>query len=135
MINNKGVELLSRMMEREVLGENLSNVEQDRLRYAIAVLLSAMLEGNNDRVEERMLSVINLKQTLKLANNLFLSILILFAMLVSVILTIAASKWRMTKTLGGIMFLLYFVFVVQDILRNFLGCSSTEPGFCDEMRG
>eukprot|EP00966_Prymnesium_polylepis_P208580 4832491-Prymnesium_polylepis.1 len=30
-----------------------------------------MLEGNDDNVEERMLSVVNLKQTLKLANNLY----------------------------------------------------------------
>ena len=71
--SQQGVELLSRMMEKDVLGDELSNVEQDRLRYSIAVLLSAMLEGNDGRVEERMLSVINLKQTLKLANNLYLS--------------------------------------------------------------
>jgi len=71
LINNKGVELLSRMMEKEVLGEDLSSWEQDTLRNKIAVLLSAMLEGNDDNVEERMLSVVNLKQTLKLANNLY----------------------------------------------------------------
>ena len=53
--SQQGVELLSRMMEKDVLGDELSNVEQDRLRYSIAVLLSAMLEGNDGRVEERML--------------------------------------------------------------------------------
>jgi len=73
LINNKAVELLSRLIEKDVLGDGLSNVEQDRIRYSIAVLLSAMLEGNDDRVEERMLAVINLKQTLKIANNLYLA--------------------------------------------------------------
>ena len=42
--------------------------------------------------------------------------LILFAMLVAVIVTIAANGWMMTRTLGGIMFFLYFLFVLQDLL-------------------
>lgn len=52
------------------------------------------------------------------ADTLFLSILILFLMLVAVILTIKLNKWRMTKGLGATMFCLYGVFVVQDLLRS-----------------
>jgi sodium/potassium/calcium exchanger 2 len=51
------------------------------------------------------------------ADTLFLSILILLAMLVAVISIIYCSSWKMTKTLGGAMFVLYFVFVAQDLLR------------------
>merc|ERR1719399_1433553 len=38
------------------------------------------------------------------ASSITISIVILFAMLVAVIVTIAANKWMMTRTLGGIMF-------------------------------
>ena len=51
-------------------------------------------------------------------------------MLVAVITTIAANGWMMTRTLGGIMFFLYFLFVLQDLLRNFLGCSGGGGGTC-----
>ena len=77
-------------------------------------------------------------------------------MLVAVIVTIAANGWMMTRTLGGIMFFLYFLFVLQDLLllhlllsylltyylltyflfvlqdllRNFLGCSGGGGGTC-----
>ena len=47
------------------------------------------------------------------AGTITLSVLILFAMLVAVIVTIAANGWMMTRTLGGIMFFLYFLFVLQ----------------------
>merc|ERR1712199_138183 len=47
------------------------------------------------------------------ADGLFLSVLILLLMLIAVVVTIAICKWRMTKTLGLIMFLLYIVFVAQ----------------------
>jgi len=47
------------------------------------------------------------------AGTITLSVLILFAMLVAVITTIAANGWMMTRTLGGVMFLLYFLFVLQ----------------------
>jgi len=46
------------------------------------------------------------------------SIVILIAMLVAVILAIVAFKWRMTKALGVVMFILYIVFVTQDVYRN-----------------
>jgi len=64
------------------------------------------------------------------AGTITLSVLILFAMLVAVIVTIAANGWMMTRTLGGIMFFLYFLFVLQDLLRNFLGCSGGGGGTC-----
>ena len=50
------------------------------------------------------------------AGTITLSVLILFAMLVAVITTIAANGWMMTRTLGGVMFLLYFLFVLQEPL-------------------
>ena len=50
--------------------------------------------------------------------------------LAAVIVTIAANGWMMTRTLGGIMFFLYFLFVLQDLLRNFLGCSGGGGGTC-----
>jgi len=52
------------------------------------------------------------------ADSLFVSILILFAMLGAVLAIIACSKWRMTKTLGYAMFVLYLLFCVQDIARQ-----------------
>ncbi len=53
------------------------------------------------------------------AGGLLTSVLILILMLVAVVATIALSGWKMTKTLGGIMFLLYFLFLGQDLLRAF----------------
>jgi sodium/potassium/calcium exchanger 2 len=64
------------------------------------------------------------------ASSITISIVILFAMLVAVIVTIAANKWMMTRTLGGIMFVLYFAFVAQDLARNFTGCSSDAGSSC-----
>merc|ERR1712087_673049 len=52
------------------------------------------------------------------ADSLFTSILILFGMLGAVLLIIYCSKWRMTKTLGYSMFVLYLLFCVQDIARQ-----------------
>lgn len=51
------------------------------------------------------------------STSLGISILVLLAMLIAVVVTIAACKWRMTKKLGLTMFLLYIVFVVQDLVR------------------
>ena len=94
------------------------------------------------------------------AGSITISILILFAMLVAVIATIAANKWMMTRTLGvqraappldapterqvlrltprcracvdagAVMFVLYFAFVLQDLLRNFIGCSTGASSSC-----
>ena len=49
--------------------------------------------------------------------TLFLSLVILLLMLVAVIGVIIKSNFRMTKGLGLAMFLLYLVFVTQDLLR------------------
>ena len=65
-----------------------------------------------------------------MAGTITLSVLILFAMLIAVIATIAANGWMMTRKLGVIMFALYFLFVLQDLLRNFLGCSGGGSGSC-----
>ena len=54
------------------------------------------------------------------ADSLFLSVVLLFVMVAAVILLIALSGWRMTKSLGGGMFVLYFVYVAQDLLRYVL---------------
>jgi sodium/potassium/calcium exchanger 2 len=53
------------------------------------------------------------------ADTLFMSILVLFFMLILVISTIAANGWQMTKTLGITMFVLYFIFLLQDLLRYY----------------
>merc|ERR1712087_543130 len=54
------------------------------------------------------------------ADSLFVSILILFGMLGAVLSIICCCKWRMTKKLGYSMFLLYLLFCVQDIARQYL---------------
>jgi len=53
------------------------------------------------------------------SDGLFCSVLMLFLMLVSVVITIALSKWQMSKLLGGVMFLLYIIFIVLSLLLEF----------------
>ena len=53
------------------------------------------------------------------APTLFVSLLILFAMIALVICTIMANGWKLTKTLGATMFLFYVLFVLQDLTRTF----------------
>ncbi|CAJ1052743.1 sodium/potassium/calcium exchanger 2 [Xyrichtys novacula] len=50
------------------------------------------------------------------SNGLFCAIVLLFLMLLFVIMSIAACKWRMSKFLGLLMFLLYFVFLVVSVM-------------------
>lgn len=50
------------------------------------------------------------------SNGLFCAIVLLFLMLLFVIISIAACKWRMSKFLGLLMFLLYFVFLVISVM-------------------
>ncbi|XP_015228114.1 sodium/potassium/calcium exchanger 2-like isoform X2 [Cyprinodon tularosa] len=50
------------------------------------------------------------------SNGLFCAIVLLFLMLLFVIISIAACKWRMSKILGFLMFLLYFVFLVVSVM-------------------
>lgn len=51
------------------------------------------------------------------ADTLKLSVLLLVIMLLLVLLTLIYNQWVMTKSLGYSMFVLYFIFVVQDLLR------------------
>ena len=53
------------------------------------------------------------------ADSLFTSIIVLFLMLAAVISTVACCGWRMTRGLGGVMFALYGVFVLQDLIVQF----------------
>jgi len=58
----------------------------------------------------------NFKDVIVQNSGLFCSTILLFVMLVTVVITIAASKWRMTKMLGGAMFGLYVVFIALTLL-------------------
>lgn len=51
------------------------------------------------------------------ADNLFVSVIVLLAMLVLVIASIMASGWQMTRNLGIKMIALYAIFVGQDLAR------------------
>lgn len=53
------------------------------------------------------------------ADTLFFSILVLFFMLGAVLCIIKFSNWRMTKSLGYSMFVLYVLFVIQDLLQQY----------------
>ncbi|KAM3838351.1 sodium/potassium/calcium exchanger 2-like [Diretmus argenteus] len=50
------------------------------------------------------------------SNGLFCAIVLLFLMLLFVIFSIAACKWRMSKLLGLSMFMLYFVFLIVSVM-------------------
>ncbi|CAL8327479.1 unnamed protein product [Lota lota] len=72
-----------------------------------------------------MWSFINGLQPVKVSSNgLFCAIVLLFLMLIFVIISIAACKWRMSKLLGFIMFLLYFVFLVVSVMleKKIIAC-------------
>ncbi|XP_053336018.1 sodium/potassium/calcium exchanger 2-like [Clarias gariepinus] len=58
----------------------------------------------------------NLKPVVVSSNGLFCAIVLLFIMLIFVIISIAACKWKMSKLLGFIMFLLYIVFLVVSVM-------------------
>jgi len=65
------------------------------------------------------------------APTLFFSLIILLCMVAAVIIIIHFSGWQMTKTLGYSMFVLYFLFVMQDLLRTYgyveIGTAGTPP--------
>lgn len=61
-----------------------------------------------------------------IADGLFTSVIVLFLMLIAVVLTVIHYKWKMTKALGGAMFVLYALFVLQNLL--------TEYGFLPNIR-
>uniref|UniRef100_A0A674CTD9 Solute carrier family 24 member 2 n=1 Tax=Salmo trutta TaxID=8032 RepID=A0A674CTD9_SALTR len=50
------------------------------------------------------------------SNGLFCAIVLLFLMLLFVIISIASCKWKMSKVLGGLMFLLYIFFLVTSVM-------------------
>ncbi|XP_078252159.1 sodium/potassium/calcium exchanger 2-like isoform X3 [Rhinoraja longicauda] len=50
------------------------------------------------------------------SNGLFCAIVLLFIMLIFVILSIGACRWKMNKILGLIMFILYIVFLITSVL-------------------
>lgn len=54
------------------------------------------------------------------ADNLLISIIVLNAMVLCVVLTIMVAGWQMSKFLGVCMLLLYFVFLIQDIVRVYM---------------
>lgn len=51
--------------------------------------------------------------------ELTVSIIVLILMLISVVITIKISGWKLSKCLGYSMFALYIVFLTQDLVRNF----------------
>jgi len=46
------------------------------------------------------------------------SLVLLMLMLAAVILVVVAMSWRMTKPLGGIMMVLYVLFVIHYLLQS-----------------
>uniref|UniRef100_A0A8C8F3C9 Sodium/calcium exchanger membrane region domain-containing protein n=1 Tax=Oncorhynchus tshawytscha TaxID=74940 RepID=A0A8C8F3C9_ONCTS len=58
----------------------------------------------------------NMRPVVVSSNGLFCAIVLLFLMLIFVIISIAACKWRMSKLLGFIMFVLYLVFLVVSVM-------------------
>ncbi|XP_044075950.1 sodium/potassium/calcium exchanger 1-like isoform X5 [Siniperca chuatsi] len=50
------------------------------------------------------------------SNGLFCAIVLLFLMLLFVIISIAACRWKMSRILGLTMFVLYFVFLVLSVM-------------------
>jgi len=53
------------------------------------------------------------------SNSLTFSLILLIIMLVFVVVTIAASGWKMSKALGATMFLLYGVFLTLVLLKSY----------------
>uniref|UniRef100_A0A7S1S385 Sodium/calcium exchanger membrane region domain-containing protein n=1 Tax=Alexandrium catenella TaxID=2925 RepID=A0A7S1S385_ALECA len=51
-------------------------------------------------------------------DSLGVSVIVLALMIAAVVVTIIAMKWRMTKCLGYIMFLLYALFLLQALLMQ-----------------
>jgi len=52
------------------------------------------------------------------AETLLFSVILLIVMIFIVIFIVHLSGWKMTKGLGISMLVLYFLFVLQDVLRN-----------------
>ena len=54
------------------------------------------------------------------ADGIWLSIMILLGMLVLIIVSIHLQGWKLTKTLGFIMFSFYIAFLAQAVLREYV---------------
>jgi len=65
--------------------------------------------------------IVKKKNVRILSCGLAISIIVLIVMLIAVAVSIRISGWKMTKFLGYSMFFLYFVFLTQDLVRNFSG--------------
>lgn len=57
------------------------------------------------------------------ADNLILSVVILTLMVAAVVTTVMLSGWKMTKSLGIAMMVLYVIFLAQDVIRVFVSSS------------
>jgi sodium/potassium/calcium exchanger 2 len=64
-------------------------------------------------------NLINQREVLVRAPNLFFSLCVLLFMLVSVIAIIKCSGWVMSRGLGYSMMGLYLIFIAQDLLQQF----------------
>ncbi|XP_067885011.1 sodium/potassium/calcium exchanger 2-like [Heterodontus francisci] len=65
------------------------------------------------------------------SNGLFCAIVLLFVMLLFVIISIGACKWKMNKILGLIMFVLYILFLIVSVLleEKIIECPVTVGSF------
>jgi len=72
-------------------------------------------------------SIIHSKSVRIFSCELAVSIIVLIGMLLSVVFAIKLSGWKMSKNLGYSMFVLYLIFLTQDLVRNFSGdpCSTS----------
>lgn len=52
------------------------------------------------------------------SGNVWLNIFILLGMVVGIVITIHLNKWKLTKTVGGTMFVFYFLFLIQAVINE-----------------
>ena len=64
-------------------------------------------------------SAVNGESNFVESDSLLFSLFLLFLMLVCVIVAIAAFGWKLSKTLGALMFVLYAVFVLLTLLVEY----------------
>merc|ERR1712060_708171 len=65
-----------------------------------------------------MFNIIKGKSVLVGSDNLAISMIVLIFMLMAVVITMVCLNWKMTKTMGYIMLVLYGVFIIQDLLQQ-----------------
>lgn len=51
--------------------------------------------------------------------SLLVSVSVLLLMLSAVIITVMVCRWKMNKTMGYTMLILYFLFILQDLIQHF----------------